>query len=437
SKWISKNLSVDKKIIKPIMIIVLCLLLIAPFKSAKVTAINEVPSFDDGWYNTLTKIKDNSEENAIINSWWDFGHWFKAMADRAVTFDGGSQNNPQAHWIGNVLLTSNEDEAIGILRMMDCGADTAFDELNEEIDDTVETVDILYEIIILDEKQAKEVLTEYVPEEKADSILEKTHCQPPEDFFITSEDMVGKAGVWAHFGGWDFVRSEIWVKVKKMPFEQAVQFMVDKYDFSEEEAEKIYYEVSTLQGGRDANTWISPWPSYYSGLANCKKISDTTIQCDVGVQGQLIPIKVDLRTADASIEAQQGTFHPESIVWTDTEGFQERVYEENTLPYSMALIMESENNYKAILMAPELAKSMFTRLFYYKGYGLKHFDPFGSERSINGWNIYTWKIDWEGREIPLGMEEQEEIEESEEVLEEEIIEVSGEEETVSENENSS
>ncbi|MBW2999690.1 dolichyl-diphosphooligosaccharide--protein glycosyltransferase subunit STT3, partial [Candidatus Woesearchaeota archaeon] len=141
SKWISKNLSVDKKIIKPIMIIVLCLLLIAPFKSAKVTAINEVPSFDDGWYNTLTKIKDNSEENAIINSWWDFGHWFKAMADRAVTFDGGSQNNPQAHWIGNVLLTSNEDEAIGILRMMDCGADTAFDELNEEIDDTVETVD--------------------------------------------------------------------------------------------------------------------------------------------------------------------------------------------------------------------------------------------------------------------------------------------------------
>jgi len=46
---------------------------------------------NDGWYESLTKIKQNASEDAIINSWWDFGHWFKAVGDRAVTFDGTPQ----------------------------------------------------------------------------------------------------------------------------------------------------------------------------------------------------------------------------------------------------------------------------------------------------------------------------------------------------------
>ena len=80
----------------------------------------------DGWYNSLTKIKEESQEDAIINSWWDFGHQFITVSKRGATFDGGSQNRPMAHWIGNALLTSDEKTTVGILRMLDCDSNGAF-----------------------------------------------------------------------------------------------------------------------------------------------------------------------------------------------------------------------------------------------------------------------------------------------------------------------
>ena len=49
-------------------------------------------------------------------------------------------------------------------------------------------------------------------------------------------------------------------------------------------------------------------------------------------------------------------------------------------------------------MKPELSKSMFTRLFFFKGHGLKHFKPFHHERQITGGDIYVWEVDWEGKE---------------------------------------
>jgi hypothetical protein len=39
-----------------------------------------------------------------------------------------------AHWIGKALLTDDEKLAVGILRMLDCGENTAFDKLNARID---------------------------------------------------------------------------------------------------------------------------------------------------------------------------------------------------------------------------------------------------------------------------------------------------------------
>ena len=83
-----------------------------------------------------------------MNSWWDFGHHFKFISDRAVTFDGGTQNSPQAHWIGRVLQTDNEEEAIAILRMLDCGANSAFKLALEETNDPLISVSLVKDIIM-------------------------------------------------------------------------------------------------------------------------------------------------------------------------------------------------------------------------------------------------------------------------------------------------
>ena len=69
-------------------------------------------------FNTLTWIKSNTPENSVLASWWDFKHLFTAIANRHVVFDGGSQNNMRAYWIGNSLATTNEDLSAGLLRML-------------------------------------------------------------------------------------------------------------------------------------------------------------------------------------------------------------------------------------------------------------------------------------------------------------------------------
>ena len=49
-------------------------------------------------------------------------------------------------------------------------------------------------------------------------------------------------------------------------------------------------------------------------------------------------------------------------------------------------------------MDSDLTASMFTRMFYQEGIGLKYFKKFSDERSVFGGRIIVWKVDWEGKE---------------------------------------
>ena len=46
-------------------------------------------------------------------------------------------------------------------------------------------------------------------------------------------------------------------------------------------------------------------------------------------------------------------------------------------------------------MDPKLAGSMFTRLFFFNGHGLKHFNLFSDKTQVTGGKIQAWKVDWE------------------------------------------
>ncbi|PIY59850.1 hypothetical protein COY95_04900, partial [Candidatus Woesearchaeota archaeon CG_4_10_14_0_8_um_filter_47_5] len=370
------------------------------YQTARWTATQEVPSMNDAWYNSLTAIKDNSQENAIINSWWDFGHWFKAIADRPVTFDGASQNTPQAHWIGRVLLTANETEAVGILRMLDCGGNNAFDTLNKKLDNTFLSVNLLYKIIVLDRESARAELLKYVDSETSDAVLGYTHCTPPEDFFITSEDMVGKAGVWGHFGMWNFTRAKMELEVHTLKFQEALTLLTKEYNLTTEQATSLYNEIKSLRTENDINQWIADWPGFVTS-SGCR-IQNTDLYCPSSIQGQQIPLRISLITGDANISAESAggpTFYPASMSYLTNDGFETRSYgdRENVYPLSIVLVQEG-SSFKVIWCHPELVDSMFTRMFYLNGIGLRYFKPFSKQTSVVGEDIIIWKVDWEGKE---------------------------------------
>ncbi|HII71144.1 TPA: hypothetical protein HA265_00115 [Candidatus Woesearchaeota archaeon] len=397
SKWLNRELKINTKITYAIASVLILLLMMSTAKAGYETAKGFVPSVNDAWYNSLTKIRDNSQPDAIINSWWDFGHWFKYIADRRVTLDGSSQGGAPIHWLGKLMTVKDEKVSAGILRMLDCGSNNAFEELNKVVKDTANSVKILDKIIVMEKGDAEKTLKRLgLKDEQVSAVLQNTHCEPPEDFFITSEDMVGKAGVWGHFGSWNFARAEMYQTVKGKGLGEGMQILTqEKFNLTKEQAEKYYYEIQS----QDGNQWISPWPGYLSNVANCRTpTADGKITCIQNAGGQQMAFEVDLNTMDVVIANAQGaTVRPTSVVYITETGTEEKEFIGDVIGASIILI-PTNGGYQSLLSHPLLANSIFTRLFYLEGHGLKYFDKFSDAQGVTGGRVIVWKVDWEGKD---------------------------------------
>ncbi len=383
-----KQLHISKTLTGIITILVFGLVMINPVngvpmvKNAYNSVVNDVPIMNDAWWNTLTKIKEDSKPDAIINSWWDFGHHFKFVADRAVSFDGGTQTLPHAHWVGKVLQTDNEDEAIAILRMLDCGATKAYDVAFEKFDDSLRSIKFVKKIIMLDKESArKEIIGAGVSE----SILDFTHCTPPEDYFIASADMIGKSGVWSHFGLWNFEKAETWLKWKNLPESEAVAAMASRFNISDKSAKELYNTANSFSSQDEANAWISPWLGYITQEpASCSSEAGR-LDCN--------KISINVSTNEARLELARGLILAGKFIVYDRSGKKNVFVSEGD--QNLAIIAWPDSNgFNALASSSELADSMFTRLYFMGGLGLQHFRPFSSERQIIGGMIYVYKVDW-------------------------------------------
>ncbi len=378
-KWASKELNINEMILKTVIVLVFILLLLSPVKSAWGTVKNEVPSFTDAWYDSLTEIKEASDD-AIITSWWDFGHWFVAMSQRRVTFDGGDQGN-RIHWVGKSLLTDDEDEAVAILRMLNCGQELAFDTIENYTNDSYSSKMLIDMIILMDKSKADETLKEAgFDKDQRENILELTHCEDTIDqYYITSQDMVSKAGVWSHFGNWDFNRAKMYNTVKKLAPGEGKRVLVEEFSLSEKDAEKQYYEIKSTP----ADKWITTWPNYVSQIAACRTNAEIVF-CENG-------LVVNTTDYDSYLSIKEGPQNIMSLVYAGEDDIIEKEFNNSKIPYSAALIRDGDN-YKSILMDPLLAKSTFTRLFFFDGLGSRYFRPFSDRSTFTGQKIQVWTV---------------------------------------------
>ena len=410
SRGLHKLIDIPKIATKGLVLILAVIIIINYIGVAHSTALSETPQMNDAWYESLTKIKEQSDKDAIITSWWDFGHWFKSIADRAVTFDGASQNTPMAHWVGKSLATDNEEVTIGILRMLNCGSNDAFELLDKEINNPALTIDILNKVIVEDKTDAKQVLlSEGLSETSANRILTKTHCIPPESYYITSQDMVSKAGVWAHFGLWDFKKADLYLNGKGLDY---ISFSekAKAYGYNDETIEKLYDDINFIDDEREANSWISPWPGYM-GTTSCLEENDTVncrINIKIGEQNSA-DIVLESYVFDKNKEegiGMIGIYSGNSKIGNTTSQIKSFTTEINgelktytSSGEGMVLGILNIGN-KAVTGSPELVNSVFTRLFYFDGAHTKYFEKF-SDLSAGSTNerIIVWKVKWDKNNV--------------------------------------
>lgn len=444
---LKSEFKIPEKITKPAIFILLCFLLVTPVKMGVATGNSFTPSMTKGWWDTLEKIRMESKPDAIINSWWDFGHWFKYVADRRVTVDGAGQHYQLAHWMGTVLVSNDEERAVNTLRMLDCGSFESYEMIFAETNDVLKSVGLLKTIILQDEDKARKTLEEAgISKETINEIMAHVFCNPPENYLITSEDMVGKAGVWAHFGLWNFTKAYMIREVKPKKLEQGVAILKEKFNYSDSEATNLYYELQALQSDREMNDWIAPWPNYLTGQwTQCKLVIDenTTSEknqtnndanntthttsseptknvkglmlCTIGreisrnnqartiIEGAILDLSnyhnssVIIGSYDLSTNYRigQGKIIPAHFVLFKEDGIEKVEMENATFPYDV-LIDLVEN--RTLMCDPHLSESLFTKLFYLDGRYTTRFENFSEITDITGAKISVWKVKWPGEE---------------------------------------
>ena len=345
---------------KAIMVIIVIVVAFSPVTTAYGISTSVVPGTDDSMVSSLEWIKNNTSNNTVITSWWDYGHLFTAVADRPVTFDGSSQNSPRAYWVGKALLTSNETLSVGILRMLASSGDQAPLTLDNYTNNTGKSAEILNNILGVDKTTAITIMTSQygLTADQAQTIAQYTHPDnPTPDVLITSSDMVGKAGWWSYFGSWNFTTNN-----------------GTNYQYLAAQMNSTTVNNKTLLIGSNAVVAQANGTSISAGIVNTNAITtnDTT--------AILNEISNELVSGNGTLIIKP---HKLTLINNNTVT---QTTVSNSSQYSILLINEN-NSYIAVAMNKELEDSMFTKLFFMGGADLTHFKTLTSQPGVMVWGV--------------------------------------------------
>lgn len=137
------------------------IILFVPFTTSYAVSLSQPPILDNNWWEALNWIKNNTKECAVIATYWDPGHFIRAIAERPVVFDGATQNAKLYEHIKNRTIVRSRIQDIAT---------------------------VLY---TSNETKAVEILKHY----------KMPNCS--EMYFIASSDLIGKSHWWIYFSTWD------------------------------------------------------------------------------------------------------------------------------------------------------------------------------------------------------------------------------------------
>jgi len=350
---------------KIVMAIIIVVVAFSPLTTAYTQTSYTVPGTNDAMINSLEWVKNNTSNNTVITSWWDFGHLFTFVADRPVTFDGSSQNTPRAYWVGRALSTNNESLSVGIIRMLASTGDTATYLLANYTKSSGKSADILDNILGVDKETAVTLMTtKYgLTTEQAQNVLQYTHPDnPATDIFITSHDMIEKAGAWAMLGNWNFTTNG-----------------PKKYLSFRAELSGMKVNNKTLFAGINRGTGLGV-VAQANGTSMSVGIFDLSKMINQDQNKILDQMSTELTTGNGSMVV------PPNKLTIVNNGNVTQTTVSNSSTFSIILFQQN-NGYESFVISKELDDSIFIRLFVFGGEGLTHFKQLYGQPGVVVWSV--------------------------------------------------
>ena len=362
------------------------------------------PSVNDAWWDALSAIRDTAPRDAIVTAWWDYGHWIKYIAERRVTSDGGTLSSRVAHWIGRMLLAPTDREAIGLLRMLDCGSDVgpegAMGRLAAHGVAEPTAYELVVELASLDRDVAQARLRAGgLTPDAADDVLAATHCTPPPAYLVLTTAMI-HVPAWRHLGSFDPRRALAGMALGPGGVDAAVTALRDTFALSEPAARPLAERAARLRTAAELEEFVSPRLGYLTAdWLGCQVIGPGDWTCPVrvpvdaaGTFLDAVQVRPDapassrlrLRGRDAIRDGEPATLVLAGAERMDTFTFAAPADER------LAVLVDVPNR-RVLVGPPHLVRSTFTQLVYLDGRTAPGFEKI-DERVAAGERVVTWRV---------------------------------------------
>jgi len=352
------------------------------------------PMMNDSWWAICNKIRQVTPPNALIDMWWDEGDFIMTVAKRATLHDASLQFTPTPYWMARVFLSNNELEALGILRMLNSGSNQAFDKLSSALKgDKLLALELINKMFLLDYSDGRSLLENYIKDKPAvENILKLMYGPPPPAYLVVSDETVRIMNILRTVLNWDFNRFYLWEKFLHSDENGFFDYAQKQLKFSSKEAEAAYAALQ-FADKKDALGWVShePHKFYISNSKSSVPVPGSdTLLFDNGVSFDRKAMRAYYRN-DFS--------HKWNIIAKVifvSEGRVEENYEEEGDKDCALLVTKENDTYKAVLLGAPITESLFFKLYFLEGRGLKYFKPIAHEFKEGYSNVFLYQIDWAG-----------------------------------------
>ena len=352
----------DISIKRAIVVVLITLALVSPTVcGAYQTTAATVPGSSDPMWNAMDFVKENSTNDTVIVSWWDFGYLFQIASDHPTSFDGGSQSGDRAYWVGKALSTSDLAQSKGILQMLATTGSNASELLCEYTGSNVTAAHALDETLGMSRDSAKSKLVKdyNLTSKQASAVVAQSHPSNPNNVsFVLSSDMIGKAGWWSYFGSWNFDTLDSKNYQYYMSSDYATIKPNSQGNITILNDSTVVYNAVVKRGANGTNETTAQMDAVWA--ANGTKVDLNGTEYNPLKASNLIAIEDGYLTVNKTLD-KEGNF---------------------TL-----YLIGSQDSYTGILMDNKLKDSVFTRLFLLGGVGQDTFVLSNMQEGVSVWTI--------------------------------------------------
>ena len=368
-------------------------------------AVAFAPHVNKAWTDGFAAIRAQSSSDAIVDLWWDYGHWAKYYTDRAVVLDGASLLNRSVQWTARALAAPSDREALGWLRLLNCGAvkdpDSGvaarpYETLVRWSADPGLAFRSMLELSRQPRDQAAAFLRGAgLPEARLSALLESAYCTPPQSFLVLTTGLLKTRG-WLVPGLWDPGRAFLVNLARHDSVEAAVPIIEQKYGLPEATARDYYAAASRIRTEEDRVDFAAPGAQIWSrGWQTCTP-QDQVLHCPLAF-GELSSATVDPEHPEqtrirvtprggAPIDAT-----PALVEIAGPDGLREVPLAN---PSAALAVLVDPGEARVFVGTRSVVRSTVVRLALLDGRYSTPFRKIYDQLAIDGQRVTIWRIDW-------------------------------------------